>query len=238
MHTSAHIHMRSMWAGWSSRLFFLYPQTCSFSQLLGGQANIGGRGQGPKLRRTEQGTESLTLHCVALIICIISSKNQFTFLSTQVPGIKLTTFSHTLSFNPSNSPVRQAWAPFYRRGNWHPEPMSLGISLLMGNTGAMTSSEPDGNDVPKGWSWRGSLQLSKGPCSGRQVFHWSAVSVLWNPCIIKNSLYKNQVGNWSLLQACWSLNRNREIQLYELSNLEPYRQVGGLEAVALKLNCG
>ncbi|XFF83283.1 hypothetical protein AB1E18_009502 [Capra hircus] len=31
---------------------------------------------------------------------------------------------------------------------------------------------------------------------------------------------------------------NREIQLYELSNLEPYRQVGGQEAVALKLNCG
>ncbi|KAI4581418.1 hypothetical protein MJG53_009861 [Ovis ammon polii x Ovis aries] len=29
---------------------------------------------------------------------------------------------------------------------------------------------------------------------------------------------------------------NREIQLYELSNLEPYYQVGGLEAVALKLN--
>ena len=34
-------------------------------------------------------------------------------------------------------------------------------SLLMGNMGAMTGSEPDGNDVPKGWSWRGSLQLSK-----------------------------------------------------------------------------
>ncbi|XP_073750401.1 cilia- and flagella-associated protein 337-like isoform X1 [Callorhinus ursinus] len=29
---------------------------------------------------------------------------------------------------------------------------------------------------------------------------------------------------------------NREIQLYELSNLEPYCQIGGLEAVALKLD--
>lgn len=76
-------------------------------------------------------------------------------------------------------------------------------SLLMGSMGAMTSSEPDGIDVPKGWSWRGSLQLSKGPCSGRQVFHGSAVSVLWNLCIIKNAPYKNQVGNLGLLQVCF-----------------------------------
>lgn len=74
-------------------------------------------------------------------------------------------------------------------------------SLLIGNTGARTSSEPDGNEVPKGWSWRLPLQL-QAPHSGRQVFHWSAVSVSWNLCIINNDLYKNQVGNLSLLQVC------------------------------------
>ncbi|KAI5933508.1 putative zinc finger protein 542 [Manis javanica] len=30
---------------------------------------------------------------------------------------------------------------------------------------------------------------------------------------------------------------NRKIQLYELSNMEPYCQIGGLEAVPLKLDC-
>lgn len=34
----------------------------------------------------------------------------------------------------------------------------------------------------------------------------------------------------------WSLDRNRELQLYELSNLEPSCQIGGLEAVLLKLD--
>lgn len=33
-----------------------------------------------------------------------------------------------------------------------------------------------------------------------------------------------------------ALNRSRELQLYELSNLEPYCQIGGLEAVPLKLD--
>lgn len=33
-----------------------------------------------------------------------------------------------------------------------------------------------------------------------------------------------------------ALNRSRELQLYELSNLEPYCQICGLEAVPLKLD--
>lgn len=41
---------------------------------------------------------------------------------------------------------------------------------------------------------------------------------------------------FSVTTAMLALNRSRALRLYELSNLEPYCQIGGLEAVPLKLD--
>lgn len=54
----------------------------------------------------------------------------------------------------------------------------------------------------------------------------------WN----KKSVLQESSGELKVYsKSAWSLNRNCEIQLYELSNLEPCCQMGSLEAALLKL---
>lgn len=68
-----------------------------------------------------------------------------------------------------------------------------------------------------------------------QDFHWLGAPSLWNQWDLIYS-HRDGVRGLQLPSTMLALDRSRELQLHELSNLEPYCQIRGLEAVPLKLD--
>lgn len=87
----------------------------------------------------------------------------------------------------------------------------------------------------KRWSYHRELQEAWDSAPIGQDFHWLGVPSLWNQWGLKY-FYRDGVRSFQLPSTRFALNRSRQLQLYELSNLEPYCQICGLEAVPLKLD--